>query len=200
MTAPPWYRASTIAITLCVTLWAVMGWSSAQAVTSPAITRIEPVISEGQLALDIDLSLSINPTMRQTLESGVPLYFAVEVEIAKPRWWWFDQSIREATLLRRLSFNTLTRQWRVLTGDVTIASGTFEQALRGLERVRAWPIVLSDRFEPNLRYIGRVRVRLDTTLLARPLQMDTSKRNEWVMTSPWQSFDFSILRPAQVKP
>lgn len=193
-------RLPTVGMAICLTLLSIGLASRAQASASAAVAKIEPVISQGQLALDIDLSLSINTTMRQTLELGVPLYFAVEVQISQPRWWWFDKQIRQTTLLRRLSFNTLTRQWQAATGDVAIATGSFEQALQGLERVRAWPIVFSDRFEPGVRYEGRVRVRLDNSLLARPLQIDSSRRQEWVMNSPWQSFDFSILRSGQATP
>jgi hypothetical protein len=185
---------------LLMALFLVSGLGRAQTAANGEVLRIEPVITEGQLALDIDLSLTLNATMRQTLERGVPLYFTVQAQISKPRWWWFDQEVKQDTLVRRLSFNSITRQWRVSTGDVTIASGTFEQAMRGLERIRAWPIVFSDRFEPNTRYEGRVRVKLDTNQLARPLQMDPTKRNEWVLNSPWQAFDFSIRRIGRASP
>ncbi len=189
-----------LSVWLLMILLFMMGTLRAQVVASGEILRIDPVITDGQLALDIDLALTLNATMRQTLERGVPLAFSVQAQISKPRWWWFDQEIKQETLVRRLSFNTITRQWRVSTGDVTIATGTFEQAMRGLERIRAWPIVFSDRFDPETRYDGRVRVRLDTNQLARPLQMDTTKRSEWILNSPWQAFDFSIRRIGRATP
>ena len=185
---------------LLMSLLLIMGAVRAQVVPNGEILRIEPIITDGQLALDVDLALTLNATMRQTLERGVPLSFTVQAQISKPRWWWLDQEIKQETLVRRLSFNSITRQWRVSTGDVTIATGTFEQAMRGLERIRAWPLVFSDRFEPDTRYDGRVRVRLDTNQLARPLQMDASKRSEWVLSSPWRSFDFSIRRIGRATP
>ena len=185
---------------LLMILILVIGSARAQVTPNGEVLRIEPLITEGQLALDIDLTLTLNATMRQTLERGVPLYFAVQAQIRKPRWWWFDQEVKQETLVRRLSFNSITRQWRVSTGDITIASGTFEQAMRGVERIRAWPIVFSDRFEPDTRYDGRVRIKLDTNQLARPLQMDPTKRNEWMLTSAWKAFDFSIRRIGRTSP
>ena len=185
-------------------VWFVLGLTPAAAQPSNAaqahVTFIEPLIYEGQLAMDIDMSLALNTGMREALRRGVPVFFVVELEIVNPRWWWFDKEIVKTTLVRRLWFHTLTQQWQVSTGDVAVSAGSFEQALGLLGRVRNWPIVLSDRFEPDTRYMGRVRIRLDTSQLARPLQMDANSRAEWSLNSAWKTFEFSIRRLDRSQP
>jgi hypothetical protein len=164
------------------------------------ITRIDPVIVEGQLSMDINFDLRLNAAMIQGVERGVPLYFTVDLEIVSPRWWWFDKAIITTSLTRRLTYNTLTQQWRVASGDLSLPVESLATGLKMLSEVRAWPIAPTDRFEPNVRYEGRLRLRLDTTHLVRSLQLDAMNRGVWSLSSVWAPFDFSIRRPDEKKP
>lgn len=172
-----------------------LGWQTrAQEAASASVNRIDPVVINGQLRLDLDISLQLNAVMQQALSRGVPLYFALDLEIEEPRWWWLNKTIVDTSLERRLSYNALTRSWRVSTGDLSIPAASYDDAIEVLKRVRDWPIVLSDRFEPDQRYLGRVRIRLDSEQLARPLQMDSVNRTSFTLISPWKPFDFLIRR------
>lgn len=181
---------------LIVGLLAPLSMSPAKAdeLARAAIERIEPLVVRGQLSLDIDISLELNATMKQAASRGVPLYFSLELEIEEPRWWWLNKTIVDTSLERRLSYNALTRSWRVSTGDLSIQAPSFDEAMQLLTQIRDWPIVMSDRFEPDQQYIGQVRIRLDTDRLARPLQMDSARRDQWALASPWKPFDFRIRR------
>lgn len=158
------------------------------------ITHIEPLISEGHLTMDLDASLKLSPVILDAAERGVPLYFTLDVKITTPRWWWWDRPIVETSLTRRISYNTLTQQWRVATGDLFLPVASIEEAIAVLEKVRGWPVAPLDRFDPNVRYDGSVRIRLDTSHLARPLQIDALNRGAWSLTSNWTPFDFSIRK------
>jgi hypothetical protein len=98
-----------------------------------------------------------------------------------------------------MSYNTLTQQWRVATGDLFLPVASLQDALAALEKVRGWPVAPLDRFEPNVRYEGEVRIRLDTSHLARPLQLDARNRGAWSLTSPWKPFDFSVRKVGATK-
>ena len=163
------------------------------------IKQIEPLIGEGHLTMDLDIGVKLSPIVLEAAERGVPIYLTLDVKIKAPRWWWFDQSIVETSLTRRMSYNTLTQQWRVATGDLFLPVASLEDALAVLEKVRGWPVAPLDRFEPNVRYEGEVRIRLDTSHLARPLQLDARNRGAWSLTSPWKPFDFSVRKVGATK-
>jgi hypothetical protein len=165
----------------------------------PRIERIEPLITEGQLTLDLDLTFELDRVVTEAAERGVPLYFTFDLKITSPRWWWFDRVLVEANLTRRLTYNTLTQQWRVATGDLFLPVNSLSEALTILKQVRGWPIAPSDRFEKNQRYDGRIRMRLDTSQLARPLQLEAANRSAWSLASPWAAFDFSIQQAGPAK-
>lgn len=172
---------------------------SAGAATEAQIKRIEPLIGEGHLTMDLDISLKLSPIVIEAAERGVPIYFTLDVKITAPRWWWWDKPIVETSLTRRMSYNTLTQQWRVASGDLFLPVASLEEALAVLEKVRGWPVAPLDRFEPNVRYDGLVRIRLDTSHLARPLQLDARNRGAWSLTSPWTPFDFSVRKGESTK-
>jgi hypothetical protein len=165
----------------------------------PRIERIEPLVIEGQLTLDLDLTLELGRVVIEAAERGVPLYFTFDLKITSPRWWWFDRVLVDATLTRRLTYNALTQQWRVATGDLFLPVGSLNEALAVLKQVRGWPVAPSDRFDKNQRYDGRIRVRLDSSQLARPLQLEAANRSAWSLASPWAPFDFSIQQAGPAK-
>jgi hypothetical protein len=188
-------RCALVAFTLvsCALVQSVTLAAEAQ------IKQIEPLIGEGHLTMDLDVGLKLSPIVLEAAERGVPLYFTLDVKIKAPRWWWLDKSIVETSLTRRMSYNTLTQQWRVATGDLFLPVASLQEALEVLEKVRGWPVAPLDRFEPNVRYEGEVRIRLDTSHLARPLQLDARNRGAWSLTSPWKPFDFSVRKAEATK-
>ena len=180
---------------LIITVLAGLSWHGARADTAYAsVQRIEPLIHQGQLSMDLDIDMSLSRAMKEALERGVPLTFMLEVQVEQPRWWWFDKVVVDARLTRRITFNTLTRQWRVSIGDLGLVVGSYEEALDLVRRVRGWEIAPIDRFALNKDYVGQVRIMLDTTQLSRPLQLDANKRSDWNLTSPWRGFDFRVGR------
>lgn len=186
-----WYQALMVLVLTC-------GCFTVAAQTSEAkVTRIEPEIIEQQLMLDVDFQLELGSLVREAAERGVPLHFAVDLEISSPRWWWLDKVLVRTSMSRRITFNTLTRQWRVASGDLFMPVGSLDEALEVISRIRGWPVSPTDRFEPGVKYDGKVRIRLDASQLALPLQMESSKRSDWALASNWLSFDFSIRRPGQ---
>jgi len=159
-----------------------------------SVQRIEPLVHQGHLSMDIDIEMSLSHSMAEALKRGVALTFTIEVEINQPRWWWFDKVLVDARLTRRVSFNTLTRQWRVSIGDLGLVVATYNEALDLVRRVRGWEVAPIDRFESDADYKGRVRIMLDATQLSRPMQLDANKRSDWTLISPWREFEFSVGR------
>jgi len=77
-------RVWQIACLLCLLCWLPF---MSQAQSSEAkVTRIEPEILDQQLMLDVDFQLSLGVLVRDAVERGVPLHFAVDLEISSPRW------------------------------------------------------------------------------------------------------------------
>ena len=60
----------------------------------------------------------INPnrTLEEALEKGVALHFIAELEVTRPRSWWFNESIGEASRRMRIYYNLLLRRYVIDSG------------------------------------------------------------------------------------
>ncbi|MHA3903763.1 DUF4390 domain-containing protein [Castellaniella sp. WN] len=156
------------------------------------VVRIEPVLSQGQILLDADIDFTLSDELHDAARKGVPLYFTADLIIEHPRWWWFDETVLSLSHTWRVQYNALTRQWRVGTGDLSLPATALDEALDLVRHIRDWPLGEADRFSPGQTYQGRLRLRLDTSRLARPFQVDALNSAAWSLTTPWKTFTFSI--------
>ena len=67
-------------------------------------------------SLDADFAFELTPRLEEVVANGVPLYFRVEFELTRPRWYWFDEKAASRQLQLRLSYHALSRQYRLSTG------------------------------------------------------------------------------------
>lgn len=163
---------------------------------SDDIVRIEPLIRDGQLYIDADVNLEISDELRTAAERGIPLYFVAEVKIVSPRWWWFDKVVVDKRQTWRILYNVLTQEWRVGTGELSLSEPSLDDALAFVRNIRGWSVTPANELEPDVEYEGRLRVRLDSTRLPRPFQVDSYNSKAWSLSTPWKNFTFLISEPA----
>jgi Domain of unknown function (DUF4390) len=149
---------------------------------------------EDGLALDADFAFELTPRLAEVVANGVPLYFSVEFELTRRRWYWFDETAAAQRLQLRLSYHALSRQYRLSTGALQQSFLTLEEALNVLKRVRNWLVVDRSVRLADADYDAAVRMRLDTALLPKPFQLSALTGRDLQLESPWKRF---ILRPAR---
>jgi hypothetical protein len=143
---------------------------------------------EDGLALDVDFGFELTPRLAEVVANGVPLYFRVEFELTRRRWYWFDQTAASQRLSLRLSYHALSRQYRLSTGMLQQSFSTLEEALNVLQRVRNWLVVDRSVRLSDADYEAAVRMRLDTALLPKPFQLSALTGRELHLESPWKRF------------
>ena len=149
---------------------------------------LEPV-DEGY-AVNADFQVELTPRIEEALQNGVALYFVVEFELVRPRWYWFDERAVASRLQYRLTYHPLSRQYRLWTGNLHQPFISLAEALRVLGRVRSWVVLDRDQVSPDKTYEAAVRMRLDTTQLPKPFQVSAITNREWTLTSDWKRFVF----------
>jgi hypothetical protein len=73
--------------------------------------------------LHSDLQIVLNPTLADAVGRGIALYFVLECEIFRPRWYWTDERVVMRDRVYRLAFHALTRQYRLQIGQSGPAAG-----------------------------------------------------------------------------
>ncbi|HSD42938.1 MAG TPA: DUF4390 domain-containing protein [Burkholderiales bacterium] len=147
--------------------------------------------AEDGIVLDADFAFDLTSRLEDALAKGVPLYFVVEFEIYRPRWYWLDERIGVAARSTRLSFHALTRTYRLNTGAMHQSFATLDEALRTLSRVRGWVVLPTGALRPDSTYAAYSRMRLDTTQLPKPFQVSALANRDWTLASQWKKWEVS---------
>jgi hypothetical protein len=172
-------------------LIALLAWITvAHADTIPSRSA-ELRLEEDHYVLDAEFDLSLNPTLEEAIGRGVPLYFVVEFDLWRPRFLWFDDLVTSHAITYRLSYNALTRQYRLSTGGAFYQNlATLEEATRLISRVRGRAVIDKAAVLRNVRYDAQVRLRLDVTLLPKPFQISALTSRDWNLQSDWVRWSF----------
>ena len=151
--------------------------------------------TEEGLVLDADFAFELTPRLAEVVANGVPLYFRVEFELIRRRWYWFDDTTAVRRLQVRLSYHALSRQYRLSTGLLQQNFATLEEALNVLKRVRNWLVV--ERSVPlSGDYEAALRMRHDASLLPKPFQLSALTARDLHLDSAWHRFTVRSLEQA----
>src|SRR5262249_229462 len=152
--------------------------------------------TEEGLMLDADFAFELTPRLAEVVANGVPLYFRVEFELIRRRWYWFDDTTAVRRLQVRLSYHALSRQYRLSTGLLQQNFSTLEEALNVLKRVRNWLVV--ERSVPlSGDYEAALRMRHDVSLLPKPFQLSALTARDLHLDSACYRFTVRALEQAR---
>ena len=134
--------------------------------------------------VDAQFELQLPPSLRDAVDHGIALYFAIEVEVTRSRWYWFDKRVVDDAIEYRLSFSPLTREYRLARGGLAQPFESLDQALATLRHVAQWRVADAAALEGgNTR--ARIRLRLDTSMLPKPFQVSALTDRDWTLVSDW---------------
>ena len=154
------------------------------------VTDVRLAATEDGVVLTADFAFELNPRLAEAVTNGIPLYFVVEFELTRPRWYWFDEKAAAKRLQLRLSYHALSRHYRLSTGVLQQNYATLEEALNVLRRVRNWQVVDRGAVLADANYEAAVRMRVDGTLLPKPFQLSAITSREFNLESPWRRVTF----------
>ena len=184
---------------LWVTLLPWLIWLGTGAlVAAPSVARaderigvmaasLEPAREVGDaLLLNATFEFELPQALEEAIQKGIALYFNIEFELFRNRWYWFDRRVAASTLTYRLSYSPLTRQYRLARGGLSQSFESLEEALSLLKSVRNWKVAEKSVGNPREEYHAQVRMRLDVTQLPKPFQVNAITSREWTLASDWR--------------
>src|SRR5258706_16034851 len=117
------------------------------------------VAGEEGYFLEADFEIVLNPTLEEALNKGVPLYFLLEFEVMRPRWYWLNEKVLNTQQQYRIAYNALTRQYRLGVGSLFQNFGSLSEALDFLSRVRRRQVLEPGMLTKGSTYVAGVRKR-----------------------------------------
>lgn len=142
-----------------------------------------------QVSANFDIQST--PRLEEAVNRGVPVYFVVEFEMARPRWYWFDEKPVVAAQAYKITYTPLLRQYRLSMGSVYQNFTRFEDVIRVLSRLRGWHVADKGAFKKEQVYQASLRMRLDTAQLPKPVQLNAITTRDWDLASDWHRWSIT---------
>jgi len=174
-------------------LLALLAGSAAAADDRIAVSHASIEVRHGMdpgAFVDAQFELKLPASLRDAVDHGIALYFAVDVEVTRSRWWWFDKRVLDDTIEYRLSFSPLTREYRLARGGLAQPFESLDQAMATMRRVSQWRIADTTQVEGGNTH-ARIRLRLDTSMLPKPFQVSALTDRDWTLVSDWADLPFN---------
>lgn len=186
--APPRRRAFMLAVALA--LWATWlaptGPAAAQGIAVAEAALRAPADGDGGALLDAQFDFELPAVLEDAVNRGIALYFVIDFELYRTRWYWFDRKLVGEALTYRLTYSPLTRQYRLARGTLAQPFETLAEALATLRRVRSWKVVEAGVLRRGEDYRAQTRMRLDISQLPKPFQVNALTNRDWNLASEWR--------------
>lgn len=150
--------------------------------------------AEPGVLLDAEFDVELPYALEDAVNRGIALYFVVEFETYRQRWYWWDRQVMQRTITYRLTYSALTRQYRLARGSLALPFESLAEAMAAMRRVRGWNVLERGVLQPGDNYRAQVRMRLDTSQLPRPFQINALTNRDWTLSSDWRA----VPVPAEV--
>ncbi|RAS27844.1 DUF4390 domain-containing protein [Paraburkholderia bryophila] len=150
--------------------------------------------------LDARFDFDLNSNLEDAINKGIPLYFTTDFELSRPRWYWFDEQPVSVSQSIRLSFQPLTREYRVSSvssGGLQLGFQTLKDALAVIKHVTSWHVIDRNDVHAGETYNASVRMQLDIALMPKPFQIDAVNNRDWSLSSEWKRFTFTVTERAK---
>jgi hypothetical protein len=165
------------------------------------VIKTESHLVEDGYKIVADFKITLPPTVAEALIRGVTLNFVSEQTVTRSRWYWFDSAIIQNEQQTKFSYNALTQQYRISRGLLFQSFTNLESALQVLGHQTSQPISVSTLsggggyvarlLKSETKFTAFVQMRLDTSLLPKPLQVSALTNSEWNLES--EQYSWSII-------
>lgn len=170
-----------------------MGLAQAADVLDAQLSQLSTERTDEGLFVTAAVNFSLPPVVEDALLKGIPLFFLIEAEVYRPRWYWTDARVGSVSRTVRLAFQPLTRRWRVNIGAGSGGASngprtTFNQnydsldeALAAVQRVARWKVAEAGDIKAGLEHRLAFRFKLDLSQLPRPFQIGMVGQRDWII-------------------
>ncbi|WP_370625872.1 DUF4390 domain-containing protein [Comamonas sp. NLF-1-9] len=175
---------------LAALLLCLGSFAAAQTAAAPGALQLQVQRDAQGVYLSALLPLQLQPAVEDALLKGIAMHFVAEARILSPRWYWSDKLLVQTQRYLRLSYQPLTRRWRLVQSPEPISpSGlgivlgqnydSLTEALASMQRISRWQVAEAGALQDDEAYTLRFHYRLDTSQLPRPLQWGTVGGANW---------------------
>jgi len=145
---------------------------------------------EDGIYLNTALEFELSSSLEDALDHGLPLTFVLQAEVMRERWYWYDKQVSLTQRYIRLSYQPLSRRWRVQVSTQALgASGlgmtlgnsydSLSDAMQAVKKINRWRIAGLEALDKSGKQRLDLRFRLDLSQLPQALQFGNQASSDW---------------------
>jgi hypothetical protein len=193
-------RPLALALTLLACLMAPLTTHSAGPLDGDfQINSAFVVLDHGVLQLNAQVQYPNNSLIRTALQDGVTLVFDLEIDISRPRRFWFDATLLDTTLRRELTYHAVTRRYVLReepgaaeeAGPEQESFATLDEALARLGHIGDLPILVQSQLGPGPWELA-VRAGVRRGRMPAALRALVFWSSDWHRTSDWYTWMLTL--------
>jgi len=155
------------------------------------LTQLKTERTDDAVYLNAAVAFELPHVVEDALLKGIALFFVIEVDIYRNRWYWTDQRVAGAARTIRLAYQPLTRRWRVNIGSGLIGASlglratfnqnydTLPEAMSAVQRVARWKVAELADVRSGSDHNLSFSFKLDLSQLPRPFQIGVAGQRDW---------------------
>ncbi len=183
------------------------GLAQAQSSGPGTVSDLQLDYNADGLFLSASMDFELPPLAEEALYKGISMHFVAEAIVVRERWYWSDKQVAQAVRYLRLSYQPLTRRWRVNqsttpfgAAGLGVALGqSYDElgdAIGAMQRIARWRIAEPGTLEAGTPYVVHYQFRLDMSQLPRPFQIGAMGRSGWSLSMS-RSAELTPAEPAR---
>ena len=175
-----------IGLLSCCFLWL----NPVHAQSSVQLGEVQLERGDDGIYLSTSLDFELPSGLEDALNHGLPLTFVLQAEVLRERWYWYDKRLMLSERYIRLSFQPLSRRWRVQVSTQALGAGglgmtlgnsydSLGDAMQAVKKINRWRVVGLDTLDKTSKQRLDLRFRLDLTQLPQALQFGNQASSDW---------------------
>jgi hypothetical protein len=156
------------------------------------ITHAHIEATEEGYRLAASYAFDLNHGIEEAIQYGSPVYFTSEIELTRPRWYWYDDKAVSARQTVRIQYNVLTREYHVMVlGSMQQKFATLDDAMVLVRRPSRWLIAPKGALKKGETYNVTLRMFMDREQLPKTTQLSALNNSQWRLTSKNKNFPYT---------
>lgn len=168
----------------------LMGWAQAQQAVQATDIHLER--GEDGIYLNANLEFELPASLEDAVTRGMPLSFVIQADVMRERWYWYDKRIQRTERYIRLSYQPLSRRWRVhvsaqamqATGlGVTLGNSydSLKDALQAVQKINRWKVAELSVLNGDVKQRLDLNFSVDLSQLPQALQFGNLSSSDWAL-------------------
>ncbi len=183
-------RSKLIAIVLF--LGGLLGMFFQPAWAQSTVQLTDQLLERGDdgVYLSATLDFALSPSLEDALSRGMPLTFVMQAEVMRERWYWYDKKVSGVDRYFRLTYQPLSRRWRLHVSSTPIQSiglgvtlgnsyDSLADAMAVVQKINRWKVADTQVLQKDVKQRLDLRFRLDLSQLPQALQFGNQASSDW---------------------